>query len=57
MIDTDRLKMLAKEVKQKDVTINYLKRSIARAKDWTNIVASFSILNEHMQKEYNINLI
>ena len=56
MIDIELLKQNAKNIKQKDVCINYFKRSIARAKDWANIVASYSVLKEHMQQVYNVEI-
>ena len=56
MIDIESLKKNAKNIKQKDVCINYLKRSIARAKDWGSIVASYGILKKHMQEVYNIEI-
>lgn len=58
MINVEQLKQNAKNITQKDVCIDYLKRSIARTpmQNWAGIVASYSLLKEHMQKVYNVEI-
>ena len=48
MINVKQLKQNAKNITQKDVCIDYLKRSIARTpmQNWVGITASYSLLKE-----------
>lgn len=57
MKSIEELKEITKSIKQNDVCITYLKRSIAHSKDWVNVVAGFGVLNEHMKEVYNIELV
>lgn len=55
MIDINNIKRQVKNLKIKDdFIVDYFKRSIAHSKDWADIVASVSILNEHLRENYNI---
>ena len=57
-INIEYLKEQVRAVNIKDDRIvSYFKRSIAHSKDWADIVASVSVLNEHLQENYNINLL
>lgn len=55
MIDIANLKRQVKNLKIKnDFIVDYFKKSIAHSKDWMDIVASVSILNEHLRENYNM---
>ena len=55
MIDIDNLKRQVKNLKIKDdFIVDYFKKSIAHSKDWADIVASVSVLNEHLKEKYNM---
>ena len=59
MINIELLKDVTKQISKQykdDRIIQYIKNSMAHSKDWTNIVAGYSVLREHMKEIYNIDL-